>query len=163
MWSGRFTPKGEVPPPPQNIGKTIVVGSAIVAAGLSGFYINMLRNKHKQEREGTNPTYEQVIAHVNTKPLKVEDVNSLPSLHHSLRSLPMLAPTKEHNAKHITIDDWKASGDHEAVERYQVPPPQRSRGDGSGRVYTKSPDYARNYEKTNNRIEKDQTGRMSRM
>lgn len=32
--------------------------------------------------------------------------------------------------------------------RYMVPPPQRGRNDGSGKAYTKSPDYAKNYHKT---------------
>lgn len=29
-----------------------------------------------------------------------------------------------------------------------APPPQRAKDDGSGRAYTKSPDYVKNYEKT---------------
>ncbi|KXN89347.1 hypothetical protein AN958_05845 [Leucoagaricus sp. SymC.cos] len=136
--------------------QTFLAGGAIVLAGLSGFYVNMLRNKHKQERDGTNPIYEQVISHAHTKPILMEDVNAFPgSSAHALRP-----PTKEHNARHISIDEYKASHDRGDVGRYQVPPPQRSRGDGSGRVYTKSPDYARNYEKTNHKLVKDQTGRV---
>jgi len=88
-------------------------------------------------------------------------MNSLPALSHSVRALRALPPpTKEHNAKHITIDDFKASGVREPYERYQAPQPQRPKGDGSGRIYTKSPDYAKNYEKTRPRIANDQTGRV---
>jgi len=97
---------------------------------------------------------EQVIAHVNTKPITKEDVNSLPALSQSARSLHVIPPpTKEHNAKHITIDDFNASGVRNTYERYQAPQPQRPKGDGSGRVYTKSPDYVKNYEKTRPRTE----------
>ena len=140
--------------------------------------MSLLRNKHKQEQDGTNPICmfflqhiivfgsikgldEQIIAQANTKPITKEDVNSLPALSHSVRSLRTIPPpTKVHNAKHITIDDFYASGAHDTHERYQAPPPQRPKGDGSGRIYTKSPDYTKNYEKTRPRIANDQTGRV---
>jgi len=88
-------------------------------------------------------------------------MNSLPALSTPLRSSRAIPPpTKEHNAKHITIEDFKASGDHDIFDRYQAPQPQRSKGDGSGRVYTKSPDYVKNYEKTKDRIAKDRIGKI---
>lgn len=98
---------------------------------------------------------EQVLGHVNTKPA---DANSLPARSVSQRLLPISPPTQRHNAKHITIDDYKASKDHTGTGRYEVPSPQRARGDGSGQVYTKLPEYARNYDKTNNKPAKDETG-----
>jgi hypothetical protein len=100
-------------------------------------------------------TDEQVIAHAGTKPITLEDATPFPPKSSKLRANPMTPPVKEHNAKHITISDYKMSPHHAQVDRYEVPTPQRARGDGSGKVYTKSPDYARNYEKTNNRIVKD--------
>ncbi|KAL9710290.1 hypothetical protein Ac2012v2_006586 [Leucoagaricus gongylophorus] len=64
MWTRRSMPRGEVSPPPANIGKTIFAGGVIVAAGLSALYLNMLRNKHKQERDGTNPICMFLLYHI---------------------------------------------------------------------------------------------------
>ncbi|KAF9450313.1 hypothetical protein P691DRAFT_665621 [Macrolepiota fuliginosa MF-IS2] len=148
MWSSRFTPKGVMSPPPPNIGKTFFLGGVLVLGGLTTLYVSMLRSKRKQVHARTNPSYEQVLTHAGLKPIALCDVNRLPSMAFEARS-PIPAPVKEHNARHITIEDYKASHDDDGgYGRFQVPPPQRARGDGSGRVYTKSPDYVRNYEKT---------------
>lgn len=71
----------------------------------------------------------------------------------------MPPPKKEHNAKHMTIDSYNASSNGDGLGRYEEPTPQRAAGDGSGRVVSKSPSYARNYEKTNNKAARDEPGR----
>lgn len=64
------------------------------------------------------------------------------------RSSPLTAPSKEHDSKHATIADYLTSPNYSESGRRQQPTPQRSQGDGSGRAYTKSPDYVDGYKKT---------------
>jgi len=137
-----------LPAPPSGFGRTFLIGGTIVAAGLTGFYMNMLRNKRIQEEEGNNPHFEQVIAHASKKPAPGE---TLPVLHHLDSDIPPAFPGKNHHSGHSTIKDYKQSPGYaesgEAI-RFMAPPAQRVGTDGTGRVYTKAPSYVDNYGKT---------------
>lgn len=84
---------------------------------------------------------EQTILHKGRR----NDPNGvLPDLGESLSAKP--PASRVNNAPrndHLTRDQVT-----DTTRFYMVPSPQRGRGDGSGKVYTKSPSYADNYEKT---------------
>lgn len=63
------------------------------------------------------------------------------------REPPAMPPTREHNNRHSTIANYRASADFSEEGMRMQPTPQRSRGDGSGRVYTKTPSFSNSYEK----------------
>ncbi|KAF9475690.1 hypothetical protein BDN70DRAFT_813616, partial [Pholiota conissans] len=113
---------------------------------LGGFYYSMLYNKKKQEEEGRNPYYEQVIAHVSKKPLNSDALQPLQS-HPS--ELPPAFPGKDHYSGHATRSNWKNTqgyAEHGDDIRLMETTPQRTGAEG--RPYTKSPDYVKNYGKT---------------
>ncbi|KAF8965078.1 hypothetical protein BDZ97DRAFT_1659345, partial [Flammula alnicola] len=126
---------------------TFLIGGTVVALGLGGFYMAMLRSKQKQQEAGLNPYYERVMGYVNQKPVQDEILRPLPS-HYS--DIPPHFPTKEHHSGHVTVADYKNSpqyAEQGETIRHMVPPPQRAGPDGT-RPYTKSPDYVSNYGKT---------------
>lgn len=71
---------------------------------------------------------------------------TLPASRVTNRETALPPPSKEPPSKHMTIEEYRASeGVNEAGRRLQRP--QRAHDDGSGRSYTKSPDYVKSYEK----------------
>ncbi|KAH9478353.1 hypothetical protein JR316_0008807 [Psilocybe cubensis] len=134
--------------PPSGFGRTFLVGGSIVLAGLTGFYMSMLRNKHKQELMGTNPHFEQIVGHVSKAPPADQP---LPKLNATYSDVPPAYPTKEHVSRHTTFANFKDSPGYlegGPATRYMEPTPQRPKNDGTGRAYTKSPNYVDNYGKT---------------
>lgn len=93
------------------------------------------------------PLVEQIIAHFSKKPVPGE---TLPLLRHLDTDIPPAFPGKDHRSGHSTMKDYKQSEGYaesgEAV-RFMAPTPQRA-GEGSGKVYTKAPNYVDNYGKT---------------
>ncbi|KAF8155807.1 hypothetical protein B0H34DRAFT_798918 [Crassisporium funariophilum] len=135
--------------PSTGAGRAFLVGGSIVALGLGGFYANMIRNKANQERLATNPHHEQIIAHVSLKPIEGE------ALHHGANArygdIPPAFRGKDHHSAHETITTFKNTPEYAEAgpaARYMVPPPQRPQLGKPDVAYTKSPDYAKNYEKT---------------
>jgi hypothetical protein len=63
------------------------------------------------------------------------------------RESPLAPPVREHNGRHSTIANYLASPEFSEEGRRMQPTPQRSRGDGSDRVYTKAPAFSNSYEK----------------
>lgn len=66
---------------------------------------------------------------------------------------PPAFPGTDHHSGHAIRDhsQWKKTPQFEEVGeaiRFMEPTPQRGRKDGSERPYTKSPDYVKNYGKT---------------
>jgi hypothetical protein len=91
---------------------------------------------------------EQVIAHVAAKQ---KPGDALPVLNSRLSNMPPAFPGKDHHSGHSTIARYKDTpeyAEHGPAARIMVPSPQRGRSDGSGTVYTKSPNYVQNYGKT---------------
>ncbi|PPQ78615.1 hypothetical protein CVT25_010579 [Psilocybe cyanescens] len=134
--------------PPSGYGRTFLVGGSIVLAGLSGFYISMLRNKHKQQERGMNPHFEQIVGHVSKAPAADQP---LPTLNARYSDMPPAIPATEHISGHTTFANYKESPGYAEggpATRYMQPTPQRAKDDGSGRAYTKSPNYTENYGKT---------------
>ena len=127
----------------------------------------MYLRKRREEERGTNPYCtdfsieccisfssififldEQLLAHVAAK-YKPED--ALPFLDSQRSNNPPASPGKDHHSGHFTIASYKDTpeyAEYGPAARNMVPPPQRGRSDGSGNVYTKSPDYVQNYGKT---------------
>jgi len=90
---------------------------------------------------------EQIVAHVS-KPI---DEDNLPTLNARYSDIPPAVPGKEHNSGHSTFKNFKQSPaylESGNAARRMVPPPQRAHTDGSGRAYTKSPNFVDNYNKT---------------
>ncbi|KIJ99998.1 hypothetical protein K443DRAFT_619041 [Laccaria amethystina LaAM-08-1] len=142
--------------PPSRFGRTLLIGGTIVAVTLAGFWANMQRHKRHQESLGRTPHYEQVMAHVNKKPVPGEPL--APVLHGTYSDIPPAFPGKDHHGGHITMSTYKQSPEYSDPEsRYQVPTPQRGRNNDSGRAYTKSPDYVKNYEKTHRPGKEEET------
>jgi hypothetical protein len=131
-------------------------------------------NKRRQEERGTNPYRtvfffpiemcvfaflltqifyiyfldEQLLAHVAAKH---DPGDALPVLISRRSNIPPAFPAKDHHSGHTTIANYKDTPEYAELgpaARNLVPPPQRGRSDGSGMVYTKSPDYVQNYGKT---------------
>jgi hypothetical protein len=63
------------------------------------------------------------------------------------RETPLSIPVRDRDHHHFTIMNYLASPDFSEEGRRMQPTPQRSRGDGSGRAYTKAPSYSNSYEK----------------
>ncbi|KAF7764002.1 hypothetical protein Agabi119p4_8539 [Agaricus bisporus var. burnettii] len=155
MWSNRFTPKGgELRPPPQGVGRMVVTGGAGVLALLGGAYLSMVYSKRKQERDGTNPMYEQVLAHVGTKSPVTDDVptSKLPTRSSQIRSSkPMEPPVQEHRAKHDSVEErtekakTDGNGDVDQARR-EEPAPQRKKGNGK-LVSQSDSDFMKSYKK----------------
>ncbi|CAA7264358.1 unnamed protein product [Cyclocybe aegerita] len=132
-------------------GKAFVAGGTAVAATLGGFYYSLQNAKRKEEEMGKNPRYEQVMAHMKRKPVPGEELPVLSSPKHKYSDNPPAFRGDVHNSGHATLQNYKNTPqylEHGEAVRYMVPPPQKGRSDGSGKPYTKSPDYAKNYEKT---------------
>ena len=91
---------------------------------------------------------EQLLAHVASKH---DPGDALPVLISRRSNIPPAFPAKDHHSGHTTIANYKDTPEYAELgpaARNMVPPPQRGRSDGSGMVYTKSPDYVQNYGKT---------------
>ncbi|KDR80273.1 hypothetical protein GALMADRAFT_223161 [Galerina marginata CBS 339.88] len=128
--------------------RTFLTVGSLVAAGLGGFYLSMSYRKRLQELSGRTPHYEQIMGHAIKTPAAYE---TLPVLNARYSDIPPAFPGKDHHSGHNTLGTFRQSPDYaESGDslRYMVPPPQRGKADGSGRAYTKSPDYADNYNKT---------------
>ncbi|KAF8636945.1 hypothetical protein AX17_003196 [Amanita inopinata Kibby_2008] len=130
-------------PPPARFGVTFVVGATLVGAGLVGFWNYLVRHQEKKEKLGTNPHYEQLLAHVGSKDFSRG--GRLPTTSADRRSPP--TPTTEHNSAHSTIPQVQMAGESNAV-RERVPPPQRGKDEDPTKAYTKSPEYVESYGKT---------------
>ncbi|KAF9530147.1 hypothetical protein CPB83DRAFT_186183 [Crepidotus variabilis] len=130
-------------------GKGFLVVGSLVAASLGGFYASMLSSKRKQEETGTNPHHEQLLANYGRKPVPGEPASSVILARYS--DNPPAHRGDYHSAYgHNTRDNYKNSPEyteHGETLLYMVPPPQRARKDGSGKAYTKSPDYVDSYDK----------------
>jgi hypothetical protein len=148
----------------------MILGMALVGSGFVLFFANLHRRQAKKEERdihapGTIPTCllalllrpTQFIYSVLLLPgqHRIKQANSpvddsdrpLTVRHHASRETPLTAPVREHNNRHSTIANYLASADFSEEGRRMQPTPQRSRGDGSGRVYTKSPSFSNSYEK----------------
>lgn len=71
-------------------------------------------------------------------------------MHSQHSNIPPAFPGKDHRSG-STIANYKDTPEYAEcgpAARNMVPPPQRGKSDGSGMVYTKSPDYVKNYGKT---------------
>ncbi|TFK38086.1 hypothetical protein BDQ12DRAFT_666312 [Crucibulum laeve] len=137
---------GAIPPPPHGYGKTFLIGGTLVAAGLSAVWLSMVRSKQNQERTGTNPSYEQLLAHVAEKP--GQHLSTTPLVGGSASPPPI----QEHDHKKRNLDDFRSSPEYRQfgeAGRRSVPSPQRAKADGKS-VYTKAPEYTKNYDKTAN-------------
>ena len=81
-----------------------------------------------------------------------------PRMHANLATrLP--PPVRGGNARHSTFADFSGTDE----ERRMQPTPQRGRGDGSHRVYTKAPSYLDHYEKTPEHHKRMKKGRTTRL
>lgn len=78
---------------------------------------------------------------------------------HANLATPLPAPVRDHNPRHSTFENYAGSQE----ERFMVPPPQRSRGDGSHRAYTKAPSYLDHYEKTAEHHKRMKLGKKTRL
>ncbi|KAH7912189.1 hypothetical protein BJ138DRAFT_1112568 [Hygrophoropsis aurantiaca] len=151
------TPNHKAPLPltgPPNGGRTLVLGTLFVASGIALFFANlhrMHRNKEilDQTAGGAIPTWQRRV-HQSNHPAfyAAMPLTTLRASEVEPRPIPLASPSREQNNGHSTIHDYLARPNSTREGRYQVPPPQRARGDGSGRAYTKSPDYCMSYEKT---------------
>ncbi|KAF6759448.1 hypothetical protein DFP72DRAFT_1166889 [Ephemerocybe angulata] len=167
-------PRMNVGEGPKNAGRTLLVGGTAVAAILYASWYRMKASQRNEEAKGTNPYYEQVQGSLNRKWRKADLETNLKPMsgpHAAYSSNPPALPIADHHSGRMTISEFNEQRDTgmkgtasmagaQAGEqqqngaaasdptRYMVPPPQRGRNDGSGRVYTKSPDYAMNYHKT---------------
>ncbi|KAF8171501.1 hypothetical protein BJ912DRAFT_120205 [Pholiota molesta] len=129
-------------------GRSVLIGGPVVLAGLLGLFLSLRHNKQKEVEAGKNPHFEQILAHVGKKPAGDEDLKPLRSYS---SDLPPNLPGDDHYSGHSTRTNWKNTqgyAEHGDDVRYMQPTPQREASDGSGRAYTKSPDYAKNYGKT---------------
>jgi len=119
-----------------------------VLASFGGFYLNLRRMHNKKVAEGNLPHYEYLLAHVGSDEPGADD---LPITRVERRASPLPIPLKEHRNGHSTIADFKvlaAGGDGGGPRTgLEQPTPQRAREVGSSVAYTKSPDYAKSYEK----------------
>lgn len=161
--------------------KTMVLGTTLVGAGFILFFANLHRRQAIKERKdianpGTIPTCKLPFLNRHAHPANIisagqfrlkqagspgnEDGsgNGSRRIHTSLGT-PLPAPVREHNARHITFANY----DGPENERYMVPSPQRSRGDGSHRAYTKTPSYLDNYEKTTEHHKRMKLGKKTRL
>jgi len=135
---------------PNKGAQTMILGMALVGSGFALFFANLHRRQAKKEERdidapGTIPTWQHRIKQANSP---VDDADpSLTIRHHENRGTPLPSPVREHNARHSTIPNYIASADSSENGRRMQPTPQRSRGDGSSRVYTKSPSFSNSYEK----------------
>lgn len=95
---------------------------------------------------------EQTINHAYQSNMKPNQADALrPPMHAHASDLPPAFRRDEHFSGHSTYANYKdtpAYAEHGEEVRRMVPTPQRQHTDGTGRVYTKSPDYAQNYGKT---------------
>jgi len=127
-------------------GRAFLIGGTAVISGLGGLYLILHRSKRRQEERGTNPYHEQVLAHVG----KQKYGEALPIMHSQHSNTPPAFLGKDHRSG-STIANYKDTpeyAEYGPAARNMVPPPQRGKSDGSGMVYTKSPDYVKNYGKT---------------
>ena len=94
----------------------------------------------------------------------MDDLHEIRGVKGTMSGRPPIVTKHEHHSGHMTISAYnQAKKEREASEdldaeagtsraehqnqRTMAPPPQRGRKQ-DGRAYTKSPDYAKNYEKT---------------
>lgn len=91
---------------------------------------------------------EQIVGHVSKAPAPDQP---LPTLTARYSDTPPAFPAKEHVSRHTTFANYKQSPGYiegGPATRYMEPTPQRPRNDGTGRAYTKAPNYVDNYGKT---------------
>lgn len=91
---------------------------------------------------------EQTIHHAHMHP---DDSLPYPPLRAHASDIPPQFRTNEHHSGHATHRNYKDTpeyAEHGEAVRRMAPPPQRQAQDGTGRAYTKSPNYADNYGKT---------------
>ncbi|KAG6916156.1 hypothetical protein DXG01_008208 [Tephrocybe rancida] len=133
------------------VGQTILFGSSVVAASLGGFYWNLRRMQNKKAERGDLPHYEYLLAHVASRGLAnpVPGAAELPLSRHGRSGNSIPAPLREHRSGHSTVANYQPSSTSSEIRaRFEQPTPQRAKELGSSIVYTKSPDYAKSYEKT---------------
>ncbi|PPR01315.1 hypothetical protein CVT24_006348 [Panaeolus cyanescens] len=126
----------------------LIVGG-LTAATLFSSYFFRLQHKKKEQAAGLNPMHEQVLSIMARKPIPGED---LEEIRWKYSQTPPAFPATEHHSGHAIRDHarWKKTPQFEEIGEgvmYMEPTPQRGRKD-SDKPYTKSPDYAANYNKT---------------
>ncbi|KAK0494536.1 hypothetical protein EDD18DRAFT_347121 [Armillaria luteobubalina] len=114
--------------------KAIIAMGALVL-GYTSFYLFLDRKDRRRREEGRLALYEETIARSK------ENHGGYPLRATAGDSSPPAAPTREHDAHHVTTDHPQAG------EYSGQPTPQNPKTDGSGQAYTKSPDYVKSYEK----------------
>lgn len=92
-----------------------------------------------------------------------DDTTSYEPRQYILRDTPLPATVRERNKSHFTISDHLASENNSDENRRMQPTPQRSRGDGSSRAYTKAPSYNDSYEKHGKHHKRMQSGLKTRL
>ncbi|KAL0960173.1 hypothetical protein HGRIS_011807 [Hohenbuehelia grisea] len=126
-------------------GRTTIIGMTVVILGLGAFYRRLHNKEQRRMHDGSNAFHEQRLAHAGS----IEKaLFSRPASFVENRALPLGPISRENNSKHSTIKDYLASPGYSEEGRRMQPTPQRAKKDGSGRAYTKSPDYVDSYEKT---------------
>ncbi|MCL6358418.1 hypothetical protein EXT68_23820 [Pectobacterium parmentieri] len=136
---------------PTGFGKSFLIGGSIVAAGFIGTWYSLIQHKKREQAAGKNPYHEQIVARLSEPPTRGGtgvDLDNLKPMNVRFGEIPPQIPTKEHNSRHATIEEFAKSPDSDPEMRRMEPTPQKGRRDGSGKVYTKSPDFVDNYGKT---------------
>ncbi|KAF8914745.1 hypothetical protein CPB85DRAFT_1433486 [Mucidula mucida] len=123
--------------PSPRTGRNSLIFMGALALGYAGVYYSMDRRDRLRRASGDLAGHEHTIKHSKEDhgghPLYATDT---PSDH------VVKIPVHTHDPHHVTRDSEHAGPLH------SVPSPQRSKGDGSGLAYTKSPDFVRSYGKT---------------
>jgi len=140
-------------PLPPKAGRTILLGIAMVSTGFALFFANLQRRQAKKERKdivspGSLPTWQYRMKQAGQPEDDSDHPLTLRQSRHAQRDPPLASLVRDHHNGHSTISDYLASANFSEEGRRMQPTPQRSRGDGSGRVYTKSPSWNDSYEKT---------------
>ncbi|KAF7973143.1 hypothetical protein HWV62_15911 [Athelia sp. TMB] len=149
--------------PSQNA-KTMILGTAIVGTGFWLFFSSMHRRQRIKEHQditnpGKIPTWQHRMKQAGSPGEEDGGDKGSPRMHANLAT-PLPPPARGGNARHSTLADFSGTDE----ERRMQPTPQRGRGDGSHKVYTKAPSYLDHYEKTaehHKRMKKGKTTRLA--
>ncbi|KAG6810218.1 hypothetical protein H0H92_012844 [Tricholoma furcatifolium] len=143
-------PKGAPRVPTMSAGQTVLFGGSIVAASLGGFYWNLRRMQAKKAERGDLPHYEYLLAHVASRGLAnpVPGAAEVPLARQQRRASPLPGPVRQHMDHRTTVANYQPSPNSSDIRgRLEQPTPQRAKALGSDVVYTKSPEYAKSYDK----------------
>ncbi|KAG6817111.1 hypothetical protein H0H87_012632 [Tephrocybe sp. NHM501043] len=125
------------------VGQTILFGSSVVAASLGGFYWNLRRMQRKKQEKGDLPHCTSLLPDLSISVL-LKYGRICPDeyllAHVASRGLANPVP----GAAELPLSRMRPSGN-------VIPPPvkdHRAKAAVNSMAYTKSPDYAKSYEKT---------------